>query len=176
MGAPTTENPTKPILAGIIEAPTTRKRIPIEAILELKLKGNSDKDIATLLHCSQQNVSTSIKTRIETSQQNVSARLREYRDEVETLENFKKNRADILAVVQKKLLNSLSDADIKKATAYQRIGMFGILYDKERLERGESTENIHVLTQAISDLQARKWARVEPKKLGRPKKSTNTEA
>ena len=161
MGAPTTENPTKPILAGIIEAPTTRKRIPIEAILELKLKGNSDKDIATLLHCSQQNV---------------SARLREYRDEVETLENFKKNRADILAVVQKKLLNSLSDADIKKATAYQRIGMFGILYDKERLERGESTENIHVLTQAISDLQARKWARVEPKKLGRPKKSTNTEA
>jgi hypothetical protein len=36
----------------------------------------------------------------------------------------------------------LSNADIQKASPYQRVGMFGILYDKERLERGQTTENI----------------------------------
>ena len=59
--------------------------------------------------------------------------------------DFKKNRADIFAGIQGSLLQSLSPADIKKASLSQRVVAAGILYDKERLERDLSTQNIKPL-------------------------------
>ena len=103
--------------------PGISRNIPIETIIELKTKGLLDKDVAKLLDCSQQNV---------------SGRLKEWRKEVQGLETFKKNKADVLSVIQSKILNKLSEAEIKKATAYQKVGMFSLLYDKERLERGQT--------------------------------------
>lgn len=58
------------------------------------------------------------------------------------LQIYKTHRADILASKQLQILKSITDDDIQKASAYQRVGMFGILYDKERLERGQSTQNL----------------------------------
>lgn len=58
------------------------------------------------------------------------------------LDFFKQHRADIFASKQAQILKSLSQKKIEKATAYQLTGMMGILYDKERLERGQSTQNI----------------------------------
>jgi transposase len=55
---------------------------------------------------------------------------------------YKTYRADILASKQMQILKSLTEEDIQKASPYQKVGMFGILYDKERLERGQSTQNI----------------------------------
>jgi hypothetical protein len=58
------------------------------------------------------------------------------------VEPFKRHRAEILAGKQAEILKSLTNEELKKASVYQRVGMFGILYDKERLERGQSTQNV----------------------------------
>jgi transposase len=72
----------------------------------------------------------------------ISNQLNKYITDGIDLEFYKRNRADILASKGMQILKSVSQKDIEKASAYQRIGMYGILYDKERLERGQSTANI----------------------------------
>jgi len=106
---------------------TKPKGISLEKILHLRSKGLSLKDIAGACGCSEANV---------------SLRLKDHNEDIEALDDFKAIKGDTLAIYQRKLLNSLSNADIQKASPYQRVGMFGILYDKERLERGQTTENI----------------------------------
>ena len=64
-------------------------------------------------------------------------------DPIDT-EVYKKNRADTLASVQRRLLNNISQADIKKSGLRDKVVAVGILYDKERLERGQSTENVSI--------------------------------
>jgi hypothetical protein len=45
---------------------------------------------------------------------------------------------------------ALSDDDIKKASARDKAIVFGTLYDKERLERGQSTVNLaSIYSQAL---------------------------
>ena len=103
--------------------------IPISRIIELRKRGNSYKEIGKILGCTKQNV---------------ELRLRPFKAEIEALESYKEHRADVLAVYQQKLLNSLTDSDIKRMPPGSRLTGFGILYDKERLERGQSTDNIAV--------------------------------
>jgi len=45
---------------------------------------------------------------------------------------------------------------LEKASARDLELMRGITYDKERLTRDESTENIHVIIEALDDLQKRR--------------------
>jgi len=45
---------------------------------------------------------------------------------------------------------------LEKASARDLELMRGITYDKERLTRGESTENIHQLIEYLDDLQRRR--------------------
>lgn len=113
-----------PTLENHEPCPSSPKGIPISKIIELRNKHLTFKEIGKIVGCSKQNV-------VE--------RLQPYRQEIENLQSYKENRADVLAVVNSKILNSLSDEDIKNASAYQKVGMFGILYDKERLERGQAT-------------------------------------
>ena len=103
--------------------------IPISRIIQLRKRGNSYSEIGKILGCTKQNV---------------ELRLRPFKGEIEALESFKEQRADVLAVYQQKLLNSLTDSDIKRMPPGTRLTGFGILYDKERLERGQSTDNIAV--------------------------------
>ena len=103
--------------------------IPISRIIQLRKRGNSYSEIGKILGCTKQNV---------------ELRLRPFKGEIEALESFKEQRADVLAVYQQKLLNSLTDSDIKRMPPGSRLTGFGILYDKERLERGQSTDNIAV--------------------------------
>jgi len=60
----------------------------------------------------------------------------------------------VFAVVGDGLLNSLSEDDVKSASLLQRMTALGILYDKERLERGQSSVNISVvdLTQTLAEI------------------------
>ena len=117
------------------------KKIPIETIIAYRRKGLSINDIATIVGCSKQNVWERLQT--------VGY------DDVD-LDSFNNSRADILAFVQSKLINSLDSDAIKEMQPYQRVVATGILYDKERLERGKSTSNINVVevTGTIADLQA----------------------
>lgn len=75
------------------------------------------------------------------------------------LEVFKQHRGDVLARigaksldVQEKILNTLDDVTVTSLTPSQKSGLLhvlnaqsGTLFDKERLERGQSTENHSVM-------------------------------
>jgi hypothetical protein len=93
-----------------------------------------------------------------TSKQNIHRKIKHLLPTKET-DEYKNNRADILAHTQLRLIKALTDDKIKKMQPRDIIVSYGILYDKERLERGESTENVSIITQAISDLQAKRQAK-----------------
>jgi hypothetical protein len=103
------------------------KPVPVEKLLKWRKQGLSYDEIGSM---------------IGRSKQAVHQRLAPYRDAIENLPAFKENRADIFAIHQQRLLNSLSDDDIRKIPPGSRFTGIGILYDKERLERGQSTGNI----------------------------------
>lgn len=66
------------------------------------------------------------------------------------IEIYKQHRADILAKKQVELLQALTPDKIKEASALQLITGMGILTDKERLERGQSTQNVETVVQSLS--------------------------
>jgi predicted DNA-binding protein YlxM (UPF0122 family) len=92
--------------------------------------------------------------RCNVSRQAVSQMLIRYGIDDKCLESFKKSRADIFAGIQETVAASFTPEDIKKASFKDRVVAMGILYDKERLERGESTQNISVrLASAVLDAE-----------------------
>ena len=106
---------------------TVKKGIPLDLIIDYIEAGLHNTEIAKLVDCSHQNI---------------SARLQTAGIKPHYLAKFKNHRADVLAAYQMKILNSLQAEDYKKASLVQKTTAFGTLYDKERLERGQSTENI----------------------------------
>jgi len=99
------------------------KNITDEEILDLKLKGFSHSRIADILGCDKSNI---------------TQRLKKYRSELEGLEGFKKNRADIFALHQIRALANVTDKKLKEASLRDIVIATGVLYDKERQERGQS--------------------------------------
>jgi transposase len=102
-------------------------KVPVEKLLKWRKQGLSYSEIGKM---------------IGRSKQAVHQRLQSYIDAIDNLPAFKENRADIFAIHQQRLLNSLTDDDIKRMPPGSRLTGFGILYDKERLERSLSTENV----------------------------------
>jgi hypothetical protein len=107
------------------------KGIPISLILDYANKQLSSTEIATLVGCDHTNV---------------IRRLQRVQAHVKALPSFKEKRADVFALIQSKALDSITDDKLKKASARDLTLISGILYDKERLERGQSTDNISVLS------------------------------
>ena len=103
------------------------KPVSIERLLEYRKRGLSYAEIGKMAGVSKQAI---------------HQRLQPYKDAIDNLPTFKEYRADLFAVQQSRLLNSLTDKDIKKMAPASRITSAAIMYDKERLERGKSTENI----------------------------------
>ncbi len=105
--------------------PDTRKYgpkgIPLEAIIELRKKNLSTVQIATLLGCTPHNIQIRLK-------------------DVELVKDFVSNRSTIFSHPHRIILNSITSADIKKANLRDKIISAGVLYDKERLETGQSTQ------------------------------------
>ncbi len=116
-------------------------RVDTETLITLKKTGKSYREIAEIVGGNKDVIHRQIRHLLPT----------------ETTEEFKKNRADILAQLQCKILSSIDDADIKKAPFGSRILAMAQIYDKERLERGQSTDNVGVLVAGIKDLQSRRW-------------------
>ena len=96
---------------------------------------------------------TEIGKMVGCSHVNVINTLKRYGIDQQATENFKTSRADIFAGLQERILKSITDEAIKKTPAIQLVTAASILYDKERLERGESTSNVSVLVGAIKQLQ-----------------------
>lgn len=85
----------------------------------------------------------------------VSKILSKYAIDQEKLEEFKNHRADILAGLQQRIALAITDDEIKKAPAQVKSMMFGVFYDKERLERGQATD-ISVNVDAVKAIQERR--------------------
>ncbi len=97
------------------------KYIPIESIIELRQKNLSPQQIATLLGCTRSSIVQRLKS-------------------IEISNHYVKNRAHVLAWYQSKIIQSITDADLQKANLRDKIISASILYDKERLETGQSTQ------------------------------------
>jgi hypothetical protein len=129
----------------------TGKRTPRTTKTELIIKTATEhpdlttREIGAIADCSHVNVITT---------------LRRYGVDHAHLEDYRSNRADILSGLQHRLLVSITDADINKTPVGSRVLAVAQLYDKERLERGQSTSNISYL-----DVSKRLQALVEQKKV-----------
>lgn len=99
---------------------------------------------------------TEIADTVNTSRQMVHQTLERYGIEYNRTQSFKEHRADILAGLQDKILNSIDIEEIKKAPMGSKVLAACQLYDKERLERDLSTSNVasvHADIAAIKALQ-----------------------
>ena len=65
--------------------------------------------------------------------------LQKYGIEKKELDEYKTNRADILAGIQHRIAKCITDEEIKNAPLNIKAMTFGVMYDKERLELGKST-------------------------------------
>ena len=117
----------------------------LSRLIELRNKGLTYQEIATI---------------VGRTKQTVHERLQDHIHEIDNLKSFKENKADVLAVQQARILNNLTTEDIKKSSGYQKVGMFSVLHNQERLERGESTSNIAYadLTGKLDEMQAKRKA------------------
>jgi IS30 family transposase len=123
-------------------------KIDRKKVLELKAKGMNDSEIAR-----NQGV----------AQSTIGRFLLSVSKEAEHVEAFKAGRADILASLQAKsldlqqrIVDSLTDGDLALLSPAQKGGMLtslnimhGTLYDKERLERGQSTANVSLIAKMM---------------------------
>ena len=132
---PTTED----IAAINLNSEKRPKYVPIEKIIALRRKGLSHEQIATLLHLSRTAITQRLKSIVST---------------IDNTENFKNNRADILAFHQQKISAKLAEANIKAqktsrdlrdaATAMQ------IIHSMELLERGKPTAIVDIRSLVLS--------------------------
>ena len=66
------------------------------------------------------------------------------------VDDYKGNRADFMAGMQEKLLSAITQEDLEKASLRDKVISMGVLFDKERLERGQSTVNLaSIYSQAL---------------------------
>jgi predicted DNA-binding protein YlxM (UPF0122 family) len=115
-----------------------RGKIDLEKALKLRLVNNNTlQEIADVFGVSRQSIHEALQPYVGNSEIN--------------LKTWKDNRADILAVHQSRVLSSLTDSDLEKASARDKAIVFGTLYDKERLERGQSTSNQSVFFHIVQE-------------------------
>lgn len=126
------------------------RKLDQKRVLDLHARGFSAQEIAK-----QQQVAHSTVWRF----------LERMKPEIGAVEEFKKNRADVLARIQAKsldaqerILDTLDDGLLSALTPSQKSAMLialnaqnGTLYDKERLERGQSSHNLAILTAMLDD-------------------------
>src|SRR3990167_5010418 len=136
-------------------------RMDTGKMLELRLKGLSYAEIGRVAG--------------GMAKQSIEQRLSKFKrllEHPEQVHAYREHEAEILDSVSMELTTSLID-DVrrkgKKAlSGYQKVGMFGILFDKRRLLRGESTANVSNLTQLIKAAMGDGKRERAPKESGNP--------
>ena len=141
----TTDN--QPVLPGLTPEESQKARrnpatgpkgINLAAILDYYAKGLKPTEIARLLNCNHANI---------------HRRLARAAAELSEAKDYREHRADYFSVLQLRALKQVTSSALKKQSAAQNATIAAILYDKERLERGQSTSNI-----AYADLSANEQA------------------
>jgi len=118
-----------------------RNTLPIEQIIQYAEQGLNHDEIAAIAGVTRSAITHRLNDAEYTPQR---------------LKAYKEYRADILAYYQTLLLNALTPSEINKMAPRDRVLAFGVLYDKERLERGQSTSNIAAITSIIQAVHDRK--------------------
>ena len=109
------------------------KSAPLKDILQLKLKGLTDQQIANKYGITQQ----AINKRLQGIYKLIDK---------ESLEAYRENKANLLDSAELQLLSEVLQASkLKKMSVRDATVSYGIIYDKNRLEKGLSTENTAIL-------------------------------
>lgn len=112
------------------------KGISWRKVFELKGRGLSHAQIGKLLGCSHQNITRMVKC---------------YGAELEGLDDFKANKGDFILAKQKQLLEGITAKKIDKMSGKDLAISFGVIFDKYRLETGESTANISLFSRLVKE-------------------------
>jgi len=104
-------------------------KINLAKLIELRSKGLTVTEIGKYFDCSKQAVSQSLDR---------------FDSDPLHLKDFKEKKADVYEFIQSEVIHSLDRESIHKTPFTQRIVSVGILEDKIRLIRGQSTGNISV--------------------------------
>ncbi|MDR4509618.1 MAG: hypothetical protein MRJ65_15550 [Candidatus Brocadiaceae bacterium] len=152
----------KDIVQRVIESPRALVEMPrdiqLQKFIELRRKNLSYNEIGKIVGCSKQYVHQKLR-------------------DTEDFEGFTKDPALRYEILQHKILQTLDDESIKKINAYQRIIAVGVLEDKKRLLRNQSTENINIseLRLSLEDIRRQKEEITARLKSLRDKKSQNSQ-
>jgi hypothetical protein len=118
----------------------------------------TDIDLIAALNLHQGNVTRAAKD-LGVTRQAVIKRKKLLPDGViaPTIKEFRESRADTFARLQQILLQYITPEKLKGASLQQIGTLFGIMYDKERLEKNLATEHIaHAHYQMLDDSQMAK--------------------
>lgn len=129
-----------------------RKIDPIKA-LDLRMKGLTYAQIGAVLCPEQPFCKQAIDQAL--------SKFDKFIQDAEHLPAFQQNRLSLLDAVEHRLMDSLLDDDVlAKANLRDRAVSYGIIVDKRRLESGQSTSNIALLSKIVqgsdSDLFTKK--------------------
>jgi len=83
----------------------------------------------------------------------VDAVLRKYNSNIKEVDDYRKNRVEIIAGIQGKLLKTLATKDCTEASVQQLATAAAILIDKERLLTGQSTANIATFSHLVAEIE-----------------------
>ena len=126
----------------VVKGTGVAKGVAITDILDLAGKNLTHREIGRLLGISQQCV---------------SKRLKAFAPRLKLLNGYKRHRADMLTLKQAEIMDAMTPDKIEAASLLQMTTAIGILHDKERMERGQSTANIDIhceVRQALERVQA----------------------
>lgn len=134
---------------------------PLESVVKKRKNyhlGNGTRrgsvDINTLLNYAKKGYRyTDIAKLVKTTVTNVSQRLKPYEGEIDAVIDYEQTRGFRLANAERKLLGRVGElTGDEKVTLSQASVAFGILFDKGRLERGQSTANVASICQIAEKL------------------------
>lgn len=127
------------LLRTLVSHVDEKKSYNLLKALELREEGVSQAEIARQVDCSV----TKVKSMFV-----------KYDKALHKVLSYKGHRADILADLQRRILLSISDLDIKQSTMVARVQALCNLYDKERVERNLSTANIVTIHDDVAAIRA----------------------
>lgn len=123
--------------------------------------------IKTVIRLKQDNpkmTAADIARSVGRDRSSVTRALKRYGMDTKRVTQYSAFKADILAGIQDKILISIDDDKIAKASLKDSAIAFGILDDKERLERGKATKIVELsdIVELIDKEERQKLVQVKP--------------
>lgn len=129
---PTTKDSQAPVKTGVVKNTTTLSR---DKAVELAAEGKISQTEAGAM-CGY-------------SQQRISQLIRDYKSNTDTI-LFSNDKDKVFESLQAKIVNAVSDEDIKKASLSQKIVATAVIQDKIQVMRGQATEIIDYRSLSLS--------------------------